>query len=84
MAASNVQKLLEVLNDNETNIEKIAMVSHHFFLLKSMKNAREIIQKKEAEGEIFNKEEKIKKFKELVNLIYDEKIKILKEELLKQ
>ena len=40
--------------------------------------------KKEAEGEIFNKEEKIKKFKELVNLIYDEKIKILKEELLKQ
>ena len=84
MAASNVQKLLEVLNDNETNIEKIAMVSHHFLLLKSMKNAREIIQKKEAEGEIFNKEEKIKKFKELVNLIYDEKIKILKEELLKQ
>ena len=49
-----------------------------------MKNAREIIQKKEAEGEIFNKEEKIKKFKELVDLIYDGKIKILKEELLKQ
>ena len=84
MAASNVEKLLDVLNNNETNIEKIAMVSHHFLLLTSMKNACEIIQKKEAEGEIFNKEEKIKKFKELVNLIYDEKIKILKEELLKQ
>ena len=49
-----------------------------------MKNAPEIIQKKEAEGEIFNKEKKIKKFKELVDLIYDGKIKILKEELLKQ
>ena len=84
MAASNVRKLLDVLNDNKKNIEKIAMVSHHFLLLTSMKNAREIIQKKEAEGEIFNKEEKIKKFKELVNLIYDERIKILKEELLKQ
>ena len=84
MAASNVRKLLDVLNDNKKNIEKIAMASHHFLLLTSMKNAREIIQKKEAEGEIFNKEEKIKKFKELVNLIYDEKIKILKEELLKQ
>ena len=73
-----------MLNDNETIIEKIAMVSHPFLLLRSMKNTREIIQKKEAEGEIFNKEEKIKKFKELGNLIYDEKIKILKEELLKQ
>ena len=30
------------------------------------------------------KNKKQKKFKELVNLIYDEKIKILKEELLKQ
>ena len=80
MAASNAEKLLDVLNDNETNIEKIAMVSHHFLLLTSMKNAHEIIQKKEAEGEIFNKEEKRKNFEELVNLIYDEKIKILKEE----
>ena len=62
MAASNVEKLLDVLNNNETNIEKIAMVSHHFLLLTSMKNAREI-KKKEAEDEIFNKEEKIKKFK---------------------
>ena len=83
MAASNVEKLLDVLNNNETNIEKIATVSHHFLLLTSMKNAREI-KKEEADDEIFNKEEKIKKFKELVNLIYDEKIKILKEELLKQ
>ena len=80
MAASNAEKLLDVLNDNETNIEKIAMVSHHFLLLTSMKNAHEIIQEKEAEGEIFNKEEKRKNFEELVNLIYDEKIKILKEE----
>ena len=84
MAVSNVEKLFDVLNNNETNIEKIAMVSHHFLLLTSMKNARAIIQKKEAEGKVFNKEEKIKQFKELVNLIYDEKIKILKEELLKQ
>ena len=51
------------------------MVLHHFLLLTSMKNACEIIQKKGADGKIFNKEEKIKKFKELVNLIYDEKIK---------
>ena len=62
MAVSNVEKLFDVLNDNKTNIEKIAMVSHHFLLLTSMKNAREI-KKKEAEDEIFNKEEKIKKFK---------------------
>ena len=78
MAASNVKKLLDVLNNNETNIEKIAMVSHHFLLLTSMKNAHKIIQKKEAEGKIFNNEEKIKNNKKIVNLIYD-KIKILKE-----
>ena len=60
MAAWNVEKLLDVLNNNETNFEKNAMVSHHFLLLTSMKNTREIIQKKEAEGEIFNKRKIIK------------------------
>ena len=48
MAASNDEKLLDVLNDNKTNIKKIAIASHHFLLVTSMKNAREIIQKKEA------------------------------------
>ena len=32
----------------------------NFLLASSMKNAREIIEKKEANGEIFNKEEKNK------------------------
>ena len=50
MATSNVEKLLDMLNDNETNIEKIAKVSHHFLLLTSMKNSREIIQKKGSRG----------------------------------
>ena len=84
MASSDIEKeMLNVLDDNETDIDKIAFVSHYVLLMTSMKDAREILQK-EAAGKIFNKEEKIKKFKELVNLIYDEKIKILKEELLKQ
>ena len=48
MAASIDEKLLDVLNDNKTNIKKIAIASHHFLLVTSMKNAREIIQKKEA------------------------------------
>ena len=85
MASSDIEKeMLNVLDDNETDINKIAFVSHNFLLASSMKNAREIIEKKEANGEIFNKEEKIKKFKELVHLIYEEKIKLLKGELLKQ
>ena len=49
-----------------------------------MKNAREIIQKREANGKIFNKDEKNIFFNELFNLIYEEKLKLLKEELLKQ
>ena len=85
MASSDIEKeMLNVLDDNETDINKIAFVSHNFLLASSMKNAREIIGKKEANDEIFNKEEKIKKFKELVHLLYEEKIKLLKEELLKQ
>ena len=84
MASSDIEKeMLNVLDDNETDINKIACVSHNSLLAGSMKNACEIIEKKEASGEIFNKEEKIKKFKELVHLIYEEK-KLLKEELLKQ
>ena len=85
MASSDIEKeILNVLDDNETDINKIAFVSHNFLLASSMKNAREIIEIKEANGKIFNKEEKIKKCKELVHLIYEEKIKLLKGELLKQ
>ena len=85
MASSNIEKMLNVLDDNETGINKIANVSHHFLLASSMKNAHEIIQKREANGEIFNEDEKKIFFNELVNLIYKEKLlKLLKEELLKQ
>ena len=84
MASSNIEKMLNVLDDNETGINKIANVSHHFLLASSMKNAREIIQKREANGKIFNKDEKKIFFNELFNLIYEEKLKLLKEELLKQ
>ena len=85
MASSDIEKeMLNVLDDNATDINKTAFVFHNFLLTSSMKNARETIEKKEANGEIFNKEEKIKQFKELVHLIYEEKIKLLKEESLKQ
>ena len=73
MAASNDEKLLDVLNDNKTNIKKIAIASHQFLLVTSMKNAREIIQKKEAEGEISNKDQKKYFFDELVKNIYEKK-----------
>ena len=88
MASSDIEKeMLNVLDDNEADINKIAFVSHNFLLTSSIKNAREIIDKKKANGENFNKEKKIKKFKELVHLIYEFIlffIKLLKEELLKQ
>ena len=61
--ASNIEKILDVLDDNETDINKIANTSHQFLLVSPMKNAREIIQKREVDGEIFNKDEKEKKFK---------------------
>ena len=61
--ASNIEKILDVLDGNETDINKIANISHQFLLVSSMKNACEIIQKREADGEIFNKDEKEKKFK---------------------
>ena len=47
MASSDIEKeMLNVLDDNETDINKIAFVSHNFLLASSMKNAREIIEKK--------------------------------------
>ena len=51
--ASNIEKILDVLDDNETDINKIANISHHFLLVSSMKNAREIIQKREEDGFLF-------------------------------
>ena len=62
MASSDIKKeMLNVLDDNETDINKTAFVSHNFLLASSMKNASEIMEKKEVNGEIFNKEEKIEK-----------------------
>ena len=45
MASSDIEKeMLNVLDDNETDIDKIAFVSHNFLLMTSMKDACEIIQ----------------------------------------
>ena len=47
MASSDIEKeMLNVLDDNEIDIDKIAFVSHNFLLMTSMKDACEIIQKK--------------------------------------
>ena len=47
MASSDIEKeMLNVLDDNEIDIDKIAFVSHNFLLMTSMKNAHEIIQTK--------------------------------------
>ena len=47
MASSDIEKeMLNVIDDNEADINKIAFVSHNFLLASLMKNTGEIIEKK--------------------------------------
>ena len=74
---------LNQLDDNETDIEKIAEVSYQFLLANTIKNAEKILEECETNGKVFYDEEKRKKKKrELTNIFHEESLKLLREHLL--
>lgn len=53
--------ILDELDENETDLDKIAKASHQFLLANAIKNADRVLTKSEEEGKVFfNDEEKRK------------------------
>ena len=80
--------MLDCLNDlydHETNVDKIAKTTHEFLLLSSIKDPQKEIEECIEDGKIFcNVNEKNKKIAELTAIFYEEKLKMLKQHLLKE
>ena len=75
---------LNNLDDNETNVDKIAKHAHEFLLASSIKDAKKVIDKCQEDGKTFyTQSQKKKKTAELTIIFYDEKLKMLKQHLFK-
>ena len=75
---------LNQIDDEKTNIDKIAKISHEFLLVSSIKDAKKIIDECQEGGKTFYTEsQKRKKIGELTNIFYEEKLKTLKQHLFK-
>ena len=76
--------ILDELDENETDLDKIAKASHQFLLANAIKNADRVLTKSEEEGKVFfNDEEKRKnKKKFLIKFCFEESFKMLKDKLL--
>ena len=76
---------INMLDDNETDIEKISKVSHQFLLATATKNAKKVLEECEADEKVSFDEEtrKKKKMVFLTNIFYEESLKLLREHLLK-
>ena len=71
------------LDDNETDVDKIAKASHKFLLVAAIKNATKILKECMEDKKVLLDKEKIKKKKTfLIEICYNESLKILKEKLL--
>ena len=64
--------ILDQLDENETDLDKIVKTSHQFFLANAIKNADRVLTKSKEEGKVFfNDEEKRKnKKKSLIKFFF--------------
>lgn len=77
--------VLNQLDDDEINIDKMASVTHQFLLISSIKDAKKVIEECQADGRTFySQEQKNKKIGEMTAIFYEEKLKMLKESLFKE
>ena len=86
MATTNFQKgideLLNRLDEEETDINKICDVTHNVLMAMSVRDGIDIINNKKKNGEILSEDDEIKLISELVTKSYEEKIDFIKKSLL--
>ena len=76
-----IRKLIESLEPNENDIDKISNVTHKCLLVISVRDATRIMNNKKKENE--KTEDEINLFHELIQIIYLEKLDKIRKELLK-
>ena len=77
-----IQKLLNSLDKNETDVNKISDVTHKCLLIMSVRNATKIINTGEKTKDDDDNDEKMKMFDEIVQKCYLIKLESLKKKLL--
>ena len=77
-----LQKLFNSLEPNETDISKIAEVTHKCLLIMSVRDAAGFINSKKKNGSVDNDDEKMKLFDEVVQKSYLLKLELLRKKLL--
>ena len=86
MATTNFQKgideLLNRLDEEETDINKICDVTHNVLMAMSVRDGIDIINNNNKNGEILSEDDEIKLISELVTKSYEEKIDFIKKSLL--
>lgn len=74
---------LNQLDENETDLDKIAVGFHQFLLAIAIKNVERILTQCKAHGKCFLNEEQRKRKKSfLTKIFYEESLKMLKQKLL--
>ena len=86
MATTNFQKgideLLNRLDEEETDINKICDVTHNVLMAMSVRDGIDIINNEKKKGKILSEDDEIKLISELVTKSYEEKIDFIKKSLL--
>ena len=86
MATTNFQKgidkLLNRLDEEETDINKICDLTHNVLMAMSVRDGIDIINNNNKNGEILSEDDEIKLISELVTKSYEEKIDFIKKSLL--
>ena len=84
--ASNFQKdideLMNRLEDDETDINKITYVTHNILMAMSLRDGIDIINNNNKNGEILSEDDEIKLISEVVTKKYKEKFEFIKKSLL--
>ena len=79
---NELQKLFNSLEPDETDITKIADVTHKSLLIMSVRDAAMVIKNKKQKNDVDDDDEIMKLFDEIVQKSYLIKLELLKEKLL--
>ena len=77
-----IDSLLNTLDDEETDIDKITNVTHNVLMAISLKTAVNIVEEKEKNGENLNSDEKAKMIGDFTEITYSEELDFIKKSFL--
>ena len=77
-----IDELMNTLDNDKTDIEKMTEVTHNILTAMSYKKAKEIIVSKERSEEVFTTADKVKKCGEIMMMSYELMLDFIKKEVI--